>query len=307
MEKSNNKWQDPYIDKVSGCLLNRFNIMDKQLLSNAETAFSAARFTELVSKPLNEKVDLEYLQSIHKYLFGDVYEWAGEIRKVGILKGTTRFAPASIIEKGSSYLFNRLSEENNLKGLNIETFSQRAGYYLGEINHLHPFREGNGRTQRTLITLLAYQNGYHIVWKNIVREELIEASIAAHTGNYKGLINIIDSNIIDRDYVKAVKLGNNLNTEAEIVKAESNKTYEGQIIGITDHYVVQALQENKIVIHNKEPLTMVCKELTTSLSCDQNLQIGYKNEKLDFVKLKNEKQIEDNQNSKNSFVPDLDM
>ena len=61
--------------------------------------------------------------------------------------------------------------------LDAVSFSERAAHYLGEINALHPFREGNGRAQREFINHLAYRNGYFISWTNVGQKELLQASI----------------------------------------------------------------------------------------------------------------------------------
>lgn len=289
MESSNKEWVDPYIDKDSGCLRNNFNISNEEQLSKIEVAFSSFRSIEILRSPLPKTLDFEFLQSIHKQLFKDIYDWAGEVRQVEMFKGSTKFAPASIIEKGGSYIFGKLSQENNLQGLGVERFSNRAGYYLGEINHLHPFREGNGRTQRTLISKLAYENGYHIVWDNIIREHMIEASIAAHNGDYSKLENIIRTNIVDRDYNEAIKIVNDVKKyNPEIKKAEEGKLYNGKVIGITDHYIVQELEQNQVILHNKNYLT---KEINTFLN--QNIEINYPYGKIGIIKLQSEKDLSD--------------
>ena len=79
--------------------------------------------------------------------------------------------------EAAGLIFAKLAEENYLQGLDAAEFSTRAAYYLGEINALHPFREGNGRTQREFITQLAYNNGYLIDWTNIREDDMIQASI----------------------------------------------------------------------------------------------------------------------------------
>lgn len=92
------------------------------------------------------------------------------------------------IEPEAKKLFAQLKRENYLKGLSFEQMVKRLAFYLGEINILHPFREGNGRTQRSFIMQLAKQAGYHLDFSHLTPDEMIEASIKV---NYSGLERII--------------------------------------------------------------------------------------------------------------------
>jgi cell filamentation protein len=73
-------------------------------------------------------------------------------------------------------LFTELTREDRLKNLDANAWTSRAAYYLGEINAVHPFREGNGRTRREFIRELALLAGYRLVWKNQHPERMIRAS-----------------------------------------------------------------------------------------------------------------------------------
>jgi cell filamentation protein len=110
-------------------------------------------------------------------LFQDVYEWAGELRQVNISKGTSPFAHFSYLDTNARALFAQLGQERQLRGLTPDQFAKRAAYYLGEINVLHPFREGNGRTQRLFFTELAAQAGYMLDWARISAQQMTDASI----------------------------------------------------------------------------------------------------------------------------------
>lgn len=96
-----------------------------------------------------------------------------------------------VIESAASQLFKELSKEHHLRGLNARRFSERAGYYLGEINVLHPFREGNGRCQREFITQLAQTCDHSIEWTGISQEQMVRASIAAYNSDAKQLSGLI--------------------------------------------------------------------------------------------------------------------
>jgi fido (protein-threonine AMPylation protein) len=259
----NKSFQDPYIEQGSSCLHNLLGIKDSEELSKAETAFVLNRCYELecasVNQPVVDKAfDFQHLKDIHKHLFQDVYEWAGQVREVNISKGDTKFLPHHLIERGAHSIFSELKQNNYLKGLASDDFSKNAGYYLGEINHIHPFREGNGRTQREFINQLANHNGYHIEWKNVSQRQMVEASIEADKGNVKPLAVLIHENLSDRDIVLVIK--QNRSYDGGYVKlssAEAGKKYDGTIIGVTERHVMQAPIDSPdhIIIHNRHSLS----------------------------------------------------
>ncbi len=189
-----NPVSDPYIES-NGVLKNKLGIKDPIELEKAETAFSYNAAQELETSPLPGHFDLDHLQKIHKHLFGDVYPWAGEIRQVDISKGDDLFAHHIHIEREAEKLFKQLANENHLKGLDAEKFSERAGHYLGEINALHPFREGNGRAQRAFIGHLARAAGYEIEWSHISREAMTKGSIESFYGDSVRLAGLIRDNL----------------------------------------------------------------------------------------------------------------
>jgi fido (protein-threonine AMPylation protein) len=188
--------QDHYLDPETGILRNRLGIADESELEKAEASFVAWRSYELSQKPIAGRFDLVHLQAIHRHLFGDVYDWAGEIRTIDLSKGNSYFANHTRILGAASPIFERLEKEQHLKGLDTAAFSERAAYYLGEINALHPFREGNGRAQREFINHLARANGYVIDWTTIGSEEMTQASIEAfHRGDTAKFAIFIRENI----------------------------------------------------------------------------------------------------------------
>jgi len=182
---------DEYIDPISGVLKNLLGIRDQVSLEVNEADFVSVRSAQLSFSPPAGIFDLQYLRRIHRHLFQDVYAWAGELRTVDISKGNNRFAHHAFIVGASQPIFQQLRDESDLAGLDKEAFCLRAAYFLGELNALHPFREGNGRTQREFINLLARQNGYVFVWKKADRSEFLEASIRSFTGDLAGLTRIL--------------------------------------------------------------------------------------------------------------------
>ncbi len=125
---------------------------------------------------------MSYLQAIHKALFGDVYDWAGTIREKGFIsKGNSLFCAAEFIIPYSDDLFSKLKAENYLRGLDREEFIRCMAFYITEINALHPFREGNGRTQRVFINQLARQAGWNLSYTTVDPEDLCDAYIVSMT------------------------------------------------------------------------------------------------------------------------------
>jgi cell filamentation protein len=186
---------DPYVDPATGVLRNRLGITDEATLEQAEADIVATRSYELSKTPLKGCFDLAHFQAIHRYLFGDLYEWAGQLRTIDITKGSTRFAHHGHIQSAAEPIFRQLAKESQLAGSGPAAFSERAAYYLGELNALHPFREGNGRAQREFISHLAQSNGYYIAWENIAPAEMLDASMQSFSGNTAKLAGLIRENL----------------------------------------------------------------------------------------------------------------
>ena len=184
---------DVYVDPDSGVLKNRFGITDAKLLEATEADLVASRSRELALTPLAGDFNLAHLKAIHRYLFGDIYEWAGQLRTVDISKGNNHFAHHGHIQSAAESIFQHLGNEKHLAGLDVRSFGTRAAYYLGELNALHPFREGNGRAQRELISHLAHKNGHYIAWEQVTQPVLLQASIASFHGDLSLLESVIQS------------------------------------------------------------------------------------------------------------------
>jgi cell filamentation protein len=195
--KYSDSGKDPYTYLDCDVLRNRFGLKDQAQLDTMESSFAAIRAAELEVDPIDGKFDLAHLQETHRRLFSDVYEWAGQLRQVDISKGDTRFANAGYLESAGQQLLRQLAKETNLRGLPPDELSTRLGHYLGEINVLHPFREGNGRTQREFIGQLARANGYRIDWDGVSQGEMVNASIEAYHGSSEPLGRLIQDNLID--------------------------------------------------------------------------------------------------------------
>ncbi|WP_144630980.1 Fic/DOC family protein [Bordetella genomosp. 13] len=182
---------DPYLYAGTDVLRNLLGIKNQGALDKVESTLSFLRAAELRERPVAGRFDLTHLLKIHERLFGDVYDWAGQVRNVEITKGQTMFARRLMIESAAGQLFEQLADEKYLRGLDAARFSERAGHYLGEINVLHPFREGNGRTQREFIGQMARQAGHRIDWSAVGQAEMVRASIEAYNGDSDGLARLV--------------------------------------------------------------------------------------------------------------------
>jgi cell filamentation protein len=186
---------DPYIDAATGVLKNRLEIADEATLEEIEADLVATRSYELSKSPLEGRFDLAHLQAIHRYLFADVYEWAGELRMIDISKGGSRFAHHGHILSAAVSIFQQLAAEKHLAGLGPEPFSYRAAYYLGELNALHPFREGNGRAQREFISHLAQAAGYYIAREKVSQADMLTVAIQSFSRDTAKLAILIRNNL----------------------------------------------------------------------------------------------------------------
>ncbi|WP_059052050.1 Fic/DOC family protein [Paenibacillus senegalimassiliensis] len=177
------EWDQSYCYPQSNVLINKLGITDAQKLHIAEREITSLRMAQAKLRVIPGQFDLNHLRAIHKCIFGDVYEWAGEIRRVNIAKGNM-FCNYSYISSNADSLFIQLKKENDLRGTSIDEAALRLAYYLSEINALHPFREGNGRVQRLFIDYLAEQAGYSLDISQVTSKQMIEASAASFLCDY---------------------------------------------------------------------------------------------------------------------------
>ena len=139
--------EDPYADPATGVLHNKLGLSTAEELEAAEREITHAALIFLKESPVQPSYDLAHLRAIHLRIFGDIYDWAGQLRTVAIAKGSW-FCLPQYIESSAAETFRALHGESLLRGLPRGVFTERLTYYLGEVNAIHPFREGNGRAQR---------------------------------------------------------------------------------------------------------------------------------------------------------------
>lgn len=184
------EWDREYCYLESNVLINKLNIQDADALHTAEREITSLRLAAAKMQPIKGKFDMKHLQKIHGYLFGDLYGWAGKLRHVNIAKGN-QFCLAMNLDTYGSNLFRKLEQENYLIG-STEHVPHRLAYYLSEINVLHPFREGNGRTQRLFIEYLASVAGYRVDFSQVSAEEMIMASAESFACDYRRINQMFD-------------------------------------------------------------------------------------------------------------------
>jgi len=172
---------DPYLYPGTSVLRNRLDLTDPDHLDRVERRLVTQRMTE--GAPTGG-FDLTHLRAIHNHLFQDVYEWAGELRTVEIAKGGHQFQLRQFIETGMTDVYQRLEKEDFLRGLTAVAFVEAAGRIMGDVNYVHPFREGNGRTQLQYPEQWAMQAGHPVDLTRITPNNWIEASRYSHVGDY---------------------------------------------------------------------------------------------------------------------------
>ena len=149
---------DPYLDPETGILRNLIGARTKKTLDDAEGSLSFTRLVQLMDHPPKPTGDLAELRAVHRHLFQDLYDWAGQLRTVDIRKnveGAEFFLPSGMIERASAFAAGELHADGNLCGLDRERFIERLAYHYDQVNYIHPFREGNGRVQRVFWNRIA--------------------------------------------------------------------------------------------------------------------------------------------------------
>ena len=163
-------------------LINKFDIRDEGKLNEIEGVISSARSAEWLIAPQAETFDFDHYKAIHRFMFSDLYDWAGTVRTVDISKKGTLFTPAADIEEQATRIFGRLRKRTFFRGLPHDAFVEEIVDFYCDSNILHPFREGNGRTQRVFLTQLIRSAGYDISFADMDTDLLMIATIQSAQG-----------------------------------------------------------------------------------------------------------------------------
>lgn len=166
-----------YCYEGTNTLVNKLDIKDSKLLEEYEKTTVALKLLSLEKQGISGNFDITHFSNIHRFLFDEIYLFAGLFRTENIAKDNFRFAEWEYIESELNKLLDNLKSENYLQNLDKQTLAERLAYYTAELNVLHPFREGNGRTTREFIRQLALKNNYYLNFNSVSSTELLNASI----------------------------------------------------------------------------------------------------------------------------------
>jgi len=182
---------DPYLQDDGQTLRNRLGIVsDPERLQRAEIEYVELRMAELRTGGLPDAQGFALLTAVHHQLFQDVYDWAGQARTTSLSKlnvegeaARTTFAAPDRIKAEVDAVFSKIASQDGLRGLSAPDFAGRAAQHFSDLNGIHPFREGNGRTQRIVWEHIARQAGHDLSFEPISRERMISVSIAGSQGD----------------------------------------------------------------------------------------------------------------------------
>jgi cell filamentation protein len=180
--------EDPYCYPGTSVLKNRLDLRSQAELDAFEAFITAQRADE----PLPAgRLSYAHYRAIHRHLFQDVYAWAGRIRSVRIAKKASMFAYPEHIDREMQRLFQSLADDGYFRNLDAATFAAKSVHFLAELNAIHPFREGNGRTQLTFLTLLAERAGHPLEIDRLRPAAVLSATIQSFGGKENALVRLI--------------------------------------------------------------------------------------------------------------------
>ena len=181
--------EDPLCYPGSQVLINRADLRDQDDLDQFEQLMFLSRSEE----PLQEgDLNYEHYKKVHHHFFQDVYDWAGHPQEIRTGKGGNWFCYPEYIDPEMRKLFAQLASEDHLTNiLDPDGFANRAAHYIAEINAIHPFREGNGRCQLTLLNLLLKVSGFEMHGDQIDPDIFMQAMITSFHGDNAPLARAI--------------------------------------------------------------------------------------------------------------------
>lgn len=189
----NARWRGYLDDTYNFTLRNLLDAQTPDTLREAEDDRVAIRLMELAERPVDQTLDLDHLREVHRRLFQDVYPWAGETRTVNMGRpGGPSFAPWAEVEGRWDALADRIEEQDRLRGVGRDDFAPAAASIYNEVNTLHAFREGNGRTQRVFMDDLARGAGWQLDWTRVTGPVNDHACVEARRGDDRELRAMFD-------------------------------------------------------------------------------------------------------------------
>ena len=178
------------------CIVNYFGIKDRPRLKVIDKHISSIRTAELLLQSPDMPFNFDYLKAVHSQLFGDIYPSAGMIRR-SVRNKHSEFCQPEYIESSAEALFSKLRDENYLRNIgDMDDYINALAYYMGEMEALHPFMDGNGRATRFFFHAMSLKAGYEIGWGSADPDHFLEANVAALDGDYQALIDVLEEIII---------------------------------------------------------------------------------------------------------------
>lgn len=176
-------WESYFIPGTK-VLKNRLGLDDAEELRILEEKLVFLRIAELDSGSVEGAFDYAHFKAIHRHLFQDVYEWAGEERTAPVgefmIKAGHAYYPAGPeMTKAAEKLFAGLAEDSFLRGLGFDEFVAKLAELWGELNVVHSFREGNTRTQTVFFDALTKAAGYRLDVERLANDAAVRAEFIA--------------------------------------------------------------------------------------------------------------------------------
>ena len=181
--------EDPLCYPGTQVLRNKAGLRDQDELDQ----FEQLMFLTRAEEPLPDgTLDYAHYKRIHHHFFQDVYDWAGQPREIRTGKGGNWFCYPEYIGAEMIKLFTQLDGENHLASLDDpQEFAARAAHYIGEINAIHPFREGNGRCQLTFLNILLDISGFGMDEDQIEPDQFMPTMISSFNSDNEPLAQSI--------------------------------------------------------------------------------------------------------------------
>lgn len=233
----------------SDTLKNLENITDYDMLESHVARVVSVRAVQLdEGRGPAPTFDKAHLQALHKHLFQDVFEWAGELRHQPFTfadgsqasmptmqkRGGKGFAVNRQIETGLNSLMSDLQSRDLLRGLDRETFTSEAADAFARLNSIHPFREGNGRTQRAFFEALGEQAGHPLDFGVISAERMTVVSIAAHEDGDLAPMRRMFAEIADPERVNALEVAQRAIEKFRPAQAPHVTSWDGIYMATTE-------------------------------------------------------------------------
>lgn len=172
-------FDDPYSYKGTDTLKNKLGLRDPALLESFESEMTILRANE----PLPDgQYDVRHYKRIHHHIFQDVYTWAGKCRTVRTSKGGNPFCFPEHINSEMLKLFGQLRNGPCFSAKDSGQFVAAVAHFLAELNAIHPFREGNGRSQLAFVHLLGEKTGFPFDFSRVQRDTFLPAMVASYDG-----------------------------------------------------------------------------------------------------------------------------